>query len=51
MHTALVERIRDLQSSYHCRALPASDLVRFLAYDVIAQHIVTEDLRFSDSRF
>jgi hemerythrin-like metal-binding protein len=47
LHRSLLGRASDLE--YRCREglLPMSDLVGFIAYDVIAAHIIQEDLKFA----
>jgi hemerythrin-like metal-binding protein len=47
IHRMLLERARDLQERYRTGLLAVSDLVGFIAYDVISTHIVKEDLKFA----
>lgn len=47
IHRALVERAADLQERYREGLLPVSDLVGFIAYDVISKHIIKDDLQFA----
>lgn len=47
LHRALLECARDLQERYRTGLLAVSDLVGFIAYDVISTHIVKDDLKFA----
>lgn len=44
-HRALRERIKDYRDSCHAGRLRINELVKFIANDVIAGHIIMEDLR------
>lgn len=44
-HRALLERVRDYRDNCHAGQLRINELVKFIADDVIAGHIVAEDLR------
>jgi len=46
-HQELLERARALRESYRQGRLDVSELVGFIAYDVITEHIVREDLKFA----
>lgn len=43
-HANLVDRIREMQIRFSRDQLPAGELIGFITYDVIAQHIAKEDL-------
>lgn len=45
-HQRLLERSRALSAQFHRDELAASDLFSYIAYDVVVQHVVREDLRF-----
>lgn len=45
-HRALLARAVDLRDRFRAGDAPAGDLVGFVAYDLIAMHVVKEDLRF-----
>jgi hemerythrin-like metal-binding protein len=47
IHRVLLERAGDLQGQYRQGLLAVSDLVGFVAYDVISTHIVQEDIKFA----
>ena len=47
IHRALLSKAADLRDRYHSGEMPTSDLVGFIVYDVITDHITTEDLKFS----
>lgn len=47
IHGVLLERARDLQERYRTGLLAVSDLVGFIAYDVISTHIVKDDVKFA----
>lgn len=46
-HRELLERARALRESYRQGQLDVSALVGFIAYDVITEHIIREDLKFA----
>lgn len=46
-HVGLLDKARSLQSLYQDDELPASELVAFIAYDVITEHILKEDIRWA----
>jgi hemerythrin len=43
-HANLVDRIRDMQIRFSRDQLPAGELIGFITYDVIAEHIAKEYL-------
>ena len=45
-HQRLLARAGELRDRHQCGELPPGDLVGFIAYDLIAMHVVREDLRF-----
>jgi len=45
-HRGLLARAVELRDRFRVGELPAGDLVGFIAYDLIAMHIIKEDLRF-----
>jgi hemerythrin-like metal-binding protein len=47
LHRALLERARELRKWYGAGRLAASELVGFIADDVIADHILKEDSKFA----
>ena len=47
IHRGLLERALALEGRYREGLLPVSDLVGFVAYDVIAAHIIQEDMKFA----
>jgi len=47
IHRELLERSRELRSWYRAGQLAASELVGFIADDVIANHILKEDMKFA----
>ncbi len=47
VHRALLERAARLRERYHEGAVAGGDLVGFIAYDVIAQHIIMEDTKWA----
>ena len=47
IHRLLLTRARELEDQYHVGLVAVSDLVEFIAYDVISAHIVAEDLKFA----
>lgn len=47
IHRDLLERAGDLQERYLNGRLAVSDLVGFIAYDVIASHIIQDDQKFA----
>lgn len=47
IHQALRERLFDLQQRFSQGRVLASELVGFLAYDIVAEHIMKEDLKFA----
>jgi len=47
IHRGLLERALELEERYRQGLLPVSDLVGFIAYDVIATHIIQEDMKFA----
>jgi hemerythrin-like metal-binding protein len=46
-HRALLEKARALRDRYRSQQLQIGELIGFLVYDVVTQHIVKEDLQFS----
>ncbi len=46
-HTVLLKRAQTLRDRYRSGLLDLSELVGFIAYDVITEHIVKEDLKFA----
>jgi hemerythrin-like metal-binding protein len=46
-HDALLAKARSLRDRYHANDLELSELVGFIAYEVIANHILKEDLKFA----
>lgn len=50
MHAAMLARINDLLAKFRHGQVPASELIGFIAYDVIAEHITKEDLKFAPAR-
>ncbi len=46
VHQALVERAQDLAANFQADALALGDLFNFLAYDVVAKHMLSEDRKF-----
>lgn len=46
-HAALLEKAQGLRDSYRQGLLDVSELVGFIAYDVITEHIIHEDLKFA----
>lgn len=46
-HHELLERARALREGYRQGHLDVSELVGFIAYDVITEHIIREDLKFA----
>jgi hemerythrin len=49
IHTDLLLRIKSLRDRFQAGLLPAQELIGFITYDVINQHIANEDLRFADT--
>ena len=47
LHRGLLERARDLEERCRRGVLPMSELVGFVAYDVIAAHIIHDDVKFA----
>lgn len=47
IHRELLERAQDLKDWYRAGQLAVGDLVGFIAHDVIADHIIKEDLKFA----
>ncbi len=47
IHRLLLERASELEQRYREGLLPVSDLVGFIACDVISTHIIQEDLKFA----
>ena len=47
IHRQLLGRATELEETYREGLLPVSELVGFIAYDVISAHIVQEDLKFA----
>lgn len=47
IHRDLLDRASDLQERYLNGQLHVSDLVGFIAYDVIASHIIQDDQKFA----
>jgi hemerythrin-like metal-binding protein len=47
MHDELLQRAQSLRDRYRADQLDVRELVSFVAHDVVAQHIVQEDLRFA----
>lgn len=50
IHERLLTRIKELRDRFQEGALPASELVGFIAYDVVAQHIIKEDQKFAPAK-
>ena len=46
-HTELLQKAQGLRDSYRQGLLDVSELVGFIAYDVITEHILSEDLKFA----
>jgi hemerythrin-like metal-binding protein len=46
IHRTLLSKAADLRDRYHSGEMLTSDLVGFIVYDVITDHITTEDLKF-----
>lgn len=46
-HAALLEKAQGLRDSYRQGLMDVSELVGFIAYDVITEHIIHEDLKFA----
>ncbi len=46
-HHSLLDRLKVLQSRYRSDQLQASELLGFIAYDIVAQHIGSEKMKFS----
>jgi hemerythrin-like metal-binding protein len=49
IHADLLVRLKSLRDRFHDNLLPAQELIGFITYDVISQHIAKEDLKFADS--
>ena len=47
IHRLLLARATELEQRYREGLLPVSELVGFIAYDVISTHIIQEDLKFA----
>lgn len=47
IHANLLERVKDMRTRFSRDQLPAGELIGFITYDVIAQHITKEDLKFA----
>lgn len=47
IHSSLLVQITELHSRFEKGTVSVSELVGFIAYDVVAQHIIKEDLKFS----
>jgi len=45
-HRGLLGRAVELRDRFQCGELPPGDLVGFIAYDLVAMHVVKEDARF-----
>lgn len=46
-HQALLDRAHELRQRYRNNEIEVGDLVGFIAYDVVTQHIVHEDRKFA----
>lgn len=46
-HRALWNKAKGLRDRYHDQQLEVSELIGFLVYDVVTQHIIKEDLKFA----
>lgn len=46
IHSELLRKIKSYEERFHCGDLSVGELVGFIAYDVVAQHIIKEDLKF-----
>jgi hemerythrin-like metal-binding protein len=46
-HMELLQKAQGLRDSYRQGLLDVSELVGFIAYDVITEHIINEDLKFA----
>lgn len=44
-HRTLLSRITEMRDRFHQGKLPLGELVGFVAYDIVAQHIAKEDLQ------
>lgn len=47
IHSALLARVRELQRRFHHGTMTVGELVGFITYDVVAEHIMKEDFKFS----
>lgn len=47
IHRVLLAQVQSLQQRFHEGRLSVSELVGFIAYDVVSQHIIKEDLKFA----
>ncbi len=47
IHRMLLAQVQSLQLRFHEGRLSVSELVGFIAYDVVSQHIIKEDLKFA----
>lgn len=46
IHRGLLGKIKSYEERFHSGDLSVGELVGFIAYDVVSQHIITEDLKF-----
>ena len=46
-HTDLLARARDLRERYRSDEIDASALVGFIAYELVSEHIIQQDLKFA----
>lgn len=49
IHASLLSRVEQMRDAFHGDRLSASELVGFLTCDVVADHIIREDLKFGDT--
>ena len=47
VHRSILARTKQLRDSFQESQLPVSDMVGFIVYDVVAEHIIKEELDFS----
>ena len=46
IHRTLLQKVKSYQDRFHRMELSVGELVGFIAYDVVSQHIIKEDLKF-----
>lgn len=49
IHAHLLSRVERMREKFHSDELPVGELIGFLTCDVVADHIIKEDLKFGDS--